>query len=250
MRHVVRAAPHHFSPQEGCGGPRLLMLSDVRLLRDGLALAMASLRGVRIAGTTDIDAPIDAIARCEPDVLLIDAGGHHALEAARRLRAELPDVRIVAFGIEDGDDAIMAWAEAGAAGFVAPSASAEEVVAIVHDALRGELVCSPRAAGLLLNRLRALAAPRAGGGSDRNPLTQREQEIASMMGEGLSNKQIARRLGIQSATVKNHVHSILAKLNLNRRGEVAAQLDPQRSGCAGGGLSIVRDVHVESLAAA
>jgi DNA-binding NarL/FixJ family response regulator len=85
--------------------------------------------------------------------------------------------------------------------------------------MRGELVCSPRTAGMLLNHV---AKPSSG--PDNDVLTPREREIVSLMSEGLSNKHIARQLGIQNATVKSHVHSILSKMHVRRRGEAAAQL--------------------------
>jgi DNA-binding NarL/FixJ family response regulator len=73
-----------------------------------------------------------------------------------------------------------------------------------------------------LSHVSALAA-RPSHDLDKDALTQREKEIAQLVGEGLSNKQIAIALGIQSPTVKNHVHSILGKLNMQRRIEIAAQ---------------------------
>jgi two-component system nitrate/nitrite response regulator NarL len=96
-------------------------------------------------------------------------------------------------------------------------------MAAVHSAVRGELVCSPRTAAMLLHRV-SLPHGRPSADPDKSMLTQREQDIVLLLNEGLSNKQIARSLNIQSATVKNHVHSILSKLRVSRRGEVAAQL--------------------------
>jgi len=84
-------------------------------------------------------------------------------------------------------------------------------------------VCSPRVAGALLRRIAALATD---GRSDRVPahLTNREREIMGLIDEGLSNKEIAKRLRIEVATVKNHVHNILEKLQVHRRGEAAARV--------------------------
>jgi DNA-binding NarL/FixJ family response regulator len=230
---------------------RLIVLSDVRLLRDGLVQALSGAAGLDVVGEADLLVAPDQIAFMDPDALLLDASGADSFGRMRLLRAALPDLRIVAFGVDEADEAMMAWAEAGAAAFVAPGASAKDLIAVVRDAMRGELVCSPRAAGLLLSRLRALAAPKPDPCPDRYPLTRRERQIAQLMRDGLSNKQIARRLGIQSATVKNHVHSILAKLHLSRRGEVAAQLEPKparRLSDLLGGAAIGREI--KALAAA
>ncbi len=229
MRRVFEAsAPQAPLPEDiETATLRLIVLSDFRLLREGLVQALSGAAGIQIVGEADLmDAP-NRIAQHDPDVLLLDASSTDAFGKMILIRAALPDLRIVAFGVAEADEAMMAWAEAGAAGFAAPGASAKDVVAAVRGTMRGELVCSPRAAGLLLSRLRALAAAKTNTCPDHYPLTQREREIAQLMRDGLSNKQIARRLGIQSATVKNHVHSILAKLHLSRRSEVAAQLEPK-----------------------
>jgi DNA-binding NarL/FixJ family response regulator len=91
----------------------------------------------------------------------------------------------------------------------------------VHAVARGEALCSPRVAGLLFRRVTALACERAPQ-ADLSLLTQRERETLSLIEHGLSNKEIARRLAIRLTTVKNHVHHILEKLGVSRRGAAAA----------------------------
>jgi DNA-binding NarL/FixJ family response regulator len=98
--------------------------------------------------------------------------------------------------------------------------------------MRNELVCSPRIAGMLFRRIAANGSERSHG-PDNGALTRREYEIVSLMTEGLSNKEIARQLRIQIATVKNHIHSILAKLHVRRRGEVAARMHESALLCRG-----------------
>ena len=134
----------------------------------------------------------------------------------------MPQTKIVALGAAEVESVLIECAKAGVAGFVAPGGSISDVIAAVHSAMRGELVCSPRTAGLLLSHVSALAA-RPPHDLEKDALTQREKEIAQLVGQGLSNKQIALALGIQNPTVKNHVHSILSKLNMQRRIEIAAQ---------------------------
>jgi DNA-binding NarL/FixJ family response regulator len=124
----------------------------------------------------------------------------------------------------DQEDTLLEWAEAGVAGFVPREASMEDLIVTLVCAVRGEFRCSPQFAGRLLGRLRQhghvdLQAP-----VDENPLTPRECEIVSLIDRGLSNKAIAASLGIEMATVKNHVHNLLEKLHVHRRGEAAARL--------------------------
>lgn len=202
--------------------PRVFVLSEIRLLREGVVLALAQQPSVRLVGSSDLATPPREIADLAPDALLLDLTGPGRLDIAHPIRAAMPDVKIIAFGVAEIEQVVMECAKAGVSGFVAPSGSVKDVVAAVHSAVRGELVCSPRTAGMLLSHVSALAArPRAD--FDNDALTQREKEIARLVGDGLSNKQIARTLGIQSATVKNHVHSILGKLKMRRRVEIAAQ---------------------------
>ena len=120
-----------------------------------------------------------------------------------------------------GDErSVLACVEAGAVAYVTCEASLRELIAAVTRLARGEALCSPRMAGILLRRLASLAAscePAAGAA-----LTRRELEVIELVGEGLSNKEIARRLSIELSTVKNHVHNILEKLGVNGRHEAAA----------------------------
>jgi DNA-binding NarL/FixJ family response regulator len=140
----------------------------------------------------------------------------------RLLKALSPDLRVVVFALADGEAGIVGWAEAGASGYVARDGNADDLIAAVDGAMRGEVFCSPKLAGLLFARVAELAgdtalAQVAGG------LTPREQEIMALVDEGLGNKEIARRLGIENSTVKNHVHRILAKMQVHGRGEAAAR---------------------------
>jgi DNA-binding NarL/FixJ family response regulator len=131
-------------------------------------------------------------------------------------------MKIVALGVPDGEDAILSFGEAGIAGCVPPDASIQDLVQAVERAVRGELQITPRIAGAMIRRLALRAA--AGDDSSGNTLTARESEIVRLIDQGLSNKEIAVRLGIEVATVKNHVHNLLEKLRVHRRAEAAARL--------------------------
>jgi DNA-binding NarL/FixJ family response regulator len=106
---------------------------------------------------------------------------------------------------------------------VSREGSLEDLISALDSVSRGELLCPPRIAAGLRRRVAALAAARAPVGP-RGHLTRREAEVAGLIDAGLSNKQIAQRLCIEVPTVKNHVHNILEKLQVHRRGEAAAML--------------------------
>lgn len=207
--------------------PRLYVLSDIRLLREGIVLALAQNLSVLVVGSSDLAMSPDRIVELRPDVLLLDIATPGGLGVARSIRHTLPDIKIVAIAVSEVEQEVITCAEAGVSGFVSRNGSAQDLVTAVHCAVRGELVCSPRTAALVFNRMAILAA-KPERSADSHTLTRREHEIVSLLNEGLSNKEIARTLRIQNATVKNHVHSILSKMHVRRRGEVAWQFHRAR----------------------
>ena len=199
-------------------GTTVIVAAEIRLYRDGLADALTRAEGINVAAVAcDADGAVAAAERAQPDVLLLDISMEHAFPALRALAERVPATRVVVLGISN--DEILECAEAGMAGFVTSDQSIDELITTVNQVAAGELPCSPQTAALLLRRVQTLAnahrvTPVA--------LTSREHEIATLIEEGLSNKQIAARLSIQLATVKNHVHNILEKLHVERRTEAAA----------------------------
>jgi DNA-binding NarL/FixJ family response regulator len=145
------------------------------------------------------------------------------LAAIRSITTALPEAKVVSLGVAEDDGAVLACAEAGAVGYVPREGSLNDLLAVIESVARGEAVCSPRIAAALLRRVASLAAHRSANQIPAN-LTSREREIVRLIDAGLSNKDIARRLCIEVATVKNHVHNVLEKLHLHRRGEAAAHL--------------------------
>lgn len=205
----------------------VLVVSDVRFYREGLAEFLPRSPHIYVAGTAG--SGDDAFARlreCRAEIVLLDTKLPNGLETARRIASAVPDVKVVALALQEKDDDIIAWAEAGVAGYVPRDASISELIAAVESTARGELRCPPRVAASLLWRLGriALGAPVAPVATVGETLTQREREIVRLIDQGLSNKEIARRLGIQLATAKAHVHNILEKLHVHRRIQIAASM--------------------------
>jgi two-component system, NarL family, nitrate/nitrite response regulator NarL len=167
-----------------------------------------------------------AIAMAErPDIVLLDVAFPGGIEAATSLAAALPDARLVALAIAETIENVLAWAETGIAGYVPNTASVQDLVALIKQIWRGEQTCPTNIVGSLLRRLGA--AGRTGNPATSwslPPLTRRELEISQLVASGLSNKAIARRLGISLSTTKSHVHNILGKLSLQRRAELMARM--------------------------
>jgi two-component system, NarL family, nitrate/nitrite response regulator NarL len=133
--------------------------------------------------------------------------------------------------VDEVDRDVLAWAEAGIAGYVTRDGSVDDLIRAVRCAARHEIHCAPEIAAALLERVHVLAA-RGAHDTPIGSLTTREHEIAELLEAGLSNKQIAAELQIELATVKNHVHSILAKLQVTRRIDAAAHMRRARRALA------------------
>ena len=206
----------------------VLIVSDVRLYRDGLAEMVARDGVMEVVGTAaDAREALAAAAALSPAVVIINVAMRDGIPLARAIGASRSDVKVVALAVPDDEHDVIAWAEAGATGFVTAEQSLADLLEAIKGAARGELACTPWLAGVLLRRVSALAeeVPHHEGPST---LTSREFEIADLIERGLSNKQIASTLFIEVTTVKNHVHRILEKLGIHRRAEVAARIRGER----------------------
>jgi DNA-binding NarL/FixJ family response regulator len=199
-------------------------VSDIRLYREGLADALGASGRCEVAATAaDVFSALDAAETHRPDVVLLDLALVDGGDAVAELSALDPPAKVVALGVREVPSEVIALAEAGVAGYVPRDATLDELVDVVESVARGEMVCSPRIAALLLHRV--AAARDSGNGHEPDArLTPRQNEIAGLIEQGLSNKQIAQRLSIEVATVKNHVHSILDKLGVEGRAAAAAHV--------------------------
>jgi two-component system, NarL family, nitrate/nitrite response regulator NarL len=213
----------HADRSTGGRGPiRILLVIGVRLYRDGVGAAFRRAPSFELVatGSRAADAP-DLVREHRPDVAVLDVDPHDGLPVVRAVRSAHAGVRVVLLGIEERVEHVIPLLESGAAGYVGPEASLEELMNVVRRAVRGETLCSPRVVGSLAARLADLAERRHGK-QELVELTAREREIVTLIDQGLSNKQIASRLCIEVTTVKNHVHHILVKLHVERRGAAAA----------------------------
>jgi DNA-binding NarL/FixJ family response regulator len=202
----------------------LLVVADILLYREGLCDALDSRGELEIVGTAASgEAAAASLAELQPDVILVDVAAADGLTIVRSVVESVPDAKVVALALPDSDADVIAFAEAGAAGYVPRDGTLADLEAVIMTVARGEALVPPRTAASLFRRLANLAADRSRTETDVH-LTSREEEIVGLIDEGLSNKEIAQRLSIAVSTVKNHVHSILEKLQVDRRGEAVALL--------------------------
>jgi len=202
---------------------RVLLVSDVRLYRDGLVWGLAASGRLQVVAAVD-RAPL-ALERVADsiEVMLVDMSMAEARALIRAARVAQPDTFIVAFTVGMEDHAALECIEAGAHGYVSRNGTIEDLMTTVESVVRGEARCSPGLAASLFRRVAALASENEGACSLRL-LTERERQIVELLAQGLSNREIAERLGIEPATAKNHVHHILEKLQIRRRSQVGSRL--------------------------
>jgi two-component system, NarL family, nitrate/nitrite response regulator NarL len=195
----------------------ILITVAVRLYRDGLAAALSAQQHLRVLGTAATSLEASATARnALPDVVIVDVSLEDALNLMRSLRSDCAKTRILAFAVEDDITAILNYAEAGADGFVTANGSVADLVEAIERTAAGELLCSPKVAAQLLRRAVHQAKASMDDVAGDN-LTGREGQVFSLLKQGQSNKEIAGALNIAEATVKNHVHHVLTKLQVSTR---------------------------------
>ena len=164
-----------------------------------------------------------------PHVVLLDIGAMEVDVMLDRLLRMANAPRIVALAVAETPQDVTRWVEAGVAGYVPRTATSGELIRALNDVVRDEVRCPPQIAATLMRRLAALAANAQSAATPLQALTGREQEVLALLADGLPNKVIAARLRIQPATAKNHVHTILHKLELSGRVEAASVLNRERS---------------------
>jgi two-component system nitrate/nitrite response regulator NarL len=207
------------------GGPpyNLVILSDIRFFREGLAQTLARDGAFYVAGAVaGLDEALSISRVCCVQIILIDAALPDGLIAARQFRDLGSTAHIVALALAETEDDVIAWAEAGASGYIPRSVALCDFVRFLQEVMRGQQACSTQVAASLL-RWVSRASREIKASSDAatsTGLTAREEQVVALICAGLSNKEISRRLNIGVATTKSHIHNLLGKLALQRRGQV------------------------------
>jgi DNA-binding NarL/FixJ family response regulator len=224
---VTIAAPNHRPCRVG-------VISSVRLVRDALTSALARSGDLTPGSAVARIEDIAASGGDDSTIILVDFSLLRSRAAVRAVQRLAPRAKIVAFAVGEVPSDIVACAEAGLAGFALDGDTLEDLLGTVRRVARDEWSVSPQAAAMLYRAVGARAADSdahlqehegvTGAPPPREQLTAREDEVLELMGRGQSNKEIARRLHIEITTVKNHVHNILGKMGVMRRGQAAAKV--------------------------
>ncbi|MFB7497109.1 response regulator [Streptomyces sp. NPDC056161] len=203
---------------------RVLVAEDQSAVRAGLVLILRSAADIEVVGeAADGDRAVELARRLRPDLVLMDVQmpRKDGVAATREIVAErLADVLVLT--TFDLDAYVFGALRAGASGFLLKNTEAGELLAAVRTVARGEGVIAPAVTRRLITEF--AARPARGPKADPavlDVLTRRERDVLSRLGEGLSNAEIAERLGMAEATVKTHVSRLLAKLELRSRVQAA-----------------------------
>jgi DNA-binding NarL/FixJ family response regulator len=197
------------------------VVDDHDLFRRGLRELLEE-QGIRVIGEASSGADAIALAiRSRPDVVVMDLNlpRQSGVEATRELVAAMPEARVLVLTVEAGGRTVLDALIAGACGYLLKDATIEEIADGVRAAAAGRSFISPRVGHHVLERLRDQAGVDASSGD--LPLSERELEILRLVAAGCDNDEIAERLFLSPRTVKNHVSSILAKLEMDNRVQAA-----------------------------
>ncbi|MEV5385754.1 response regulator transcription factor [Streptomyces sp. NPDC052721] len=202
---------------------RVVVADDQTVVREGIVMLLGLLPGVEVVGAAgDGEEAVRLVGELVPDVVLMDLRMPRCdgVEATRRIRAQYPGTQVVVLTTYADDDSLFPALKAGARGYLTKDAGGDEIVRAVHSVLSGDAGLSPSVQRRLLERLsQAEPMPVPAAGEVPDGLTTRETEVLVLIGEGLSNQEIARRLHVSTATVKTHINNLFAKTGLKDRAQ-------------------------------
>ena len=208
---------------------RVLLVNEHRLVCNLLASILEDEEDIRVVGyATSSEEALENLG--DADIVLVSTRlpNQGALRLTEQLvQDDKEDSKVLVLGLTESRQQIIQYIEAGAAGYVLKDDSVDELLEKIRAVAADRALISPKIAAAVMERLASLAqlfSDVEGVLGNPNELTAREQEVLELVGEGLTNQQIAERLYIEIGTVKNHVHSILNKLEVSSRREAAAYL--------------------------
>ncbi|MGH8905739.1 MAG: LuxR C-terminal-related transcriptional regulator [Egibacteraceae bacterium] len=201
---------------------RVLLVDDVRINAEQLASGLRNEQWVsQVTMATSLQEALTCLAEQVFDVVMLSMVVPRSMTILRAITDNDRSPSVIALGVPEVEDHVLACAEAGAAGYLPKRGSFADLMAVMKSVACGETVCSPRIAATLLRRVATLATAQEPCARPAR-LTPREREVLALIEQGLSNKAIAKSLSIEVRTVKNHVHNIFDKLQVRCRGEAAS----------------------------
>lgn len=206
---------------------RVFLVDDHQIFLAGLRAELAGVVDV-VGAASEVDTAVEMIRERVPDVVLVDV--HMPAGGGVRVIAETlkthPDVRFLALSVSDAADDVIAMIRAGARGYVTKSIAPDALAEAIRRVADGDAVFSPRLAGFVLDSFASV--PIGAIDPELDQLTAREQEVLRLIARGYAYKEVAVELGIALKTVETHVSSVLRKLQLSNRHELARWASDRR----------------------
>jgi len=207
---------------------RVLLVNEIRLMSNVIRSVLEEEPDIEVVGgVTSLDEALALASKSDVVLVSTRLPGDGALKLTTAIVEAHPSVKVLVLGLTETKGQVLQYVEAGATGYVLKDDSVDDLLSHVRAAQSGEALVSPDIAAALMSRVGELAqlfADVESGLNEAADLTPREREILELIGQGLTNQEIADRLVIEVGTVKNHVHSILQKLDVGNRRDAAAHL--------------------------
>ncbi len=201
---------------------RVLVVDDHTIVRDGICSLLALVSDIEVVGeASDGKEALRKVRELAPDVVLMDIAMPmiNGLEAARRIRKEFPDTKVLALTQYDDREHIFSMIEAGARGFITKFAASSELTVGIRSIHRGECFLSPSVAKAFVEGYQQRGTLRAPD-EPYEKLTDREKQILRLVAEGYTAREIADTLDLSPKTVEGYRTSLMAKLDLHRKADL------------------------------
>ena len=210
------------------GVPTVVLVDDHRMFRTGVRTELGG--EVDIVGEADdVDSAVAVIVQSRPDVVLLDVHlpGGNGPEVIRRVGEQAPDTQFLALSVSDAAEDVIATIRAGARGYVTKSISGPDLADAVKQVAAGDAVFSPRLAGFVLDAF-AGSVEVAEIDEELDRLTPRERDVMRLIARGYTYREAASELFLSIKTIETHVSSVLRKLQLSNRNELARWASDRR----------------------
>ncbi|MGH2757526.1 MAG: response regulator transcription factor [Actinomycetota bacterium] len=213
------------------GSLKVMLVDDHEIVRQGLRSLLEAEDDIEVVAEADSGLSAVSLASAlQPDVVVMDVRmpGGSGVEACRAIRDERPDAQVIMLTSFSDDEALFNSIMAGAAGFVLKQIRGRDLIDAIRTVGRGKSLLDPDVTNRVLERLRKAKF------EDKDPklarLSAQEERILDLVGEGLTNREIAERIHLSDKTVKNYVSTILQKLDVARRAEAASYVARAKAG--------------------
>jgi DNA-binding NarL/FixJ family response regulator len=203
---------------------RVLLVDDHSLFRNGLRTVLEDEVGIEVIGEAeDGQSAINLAIACCPDIILMDINMPvcNGIEATREIKRLLPQIKIVVLTVSDADNDLFIAVKNGADGYLLKDIDEKELIRLMRLTVKGESFLQGKLATRVLEEFRKYEEINEAKYNHQEKLSEREQEVLKLIAIGFNNRQIAKQLFISESTVKHHLSSILVKLHVQNRIQLA-----------------------------